>query len=165
VLAVVVHGLGESDAEDGLAAKDGMHQKLPTFEDADIELIQKGVAFRATQGVPATPFEGWGRHRVKTGQTLSPKRNARKRNVLCFQFTVVFPQAGRRGFEPRLPLYKINNLQAAHSRLAPTRSQYRHRPLDHTGVCRTEGDPAMDLETFIAWILHPADGSFQQQNR
>src|ERR1051326_182871 len=28
-------------------------------------------------------------------------------------------QAGRRGFESRLPLHKINNLQAAVSRLAP----------------------------------------------
>src|SRR5882762_11801231 len=30
-------------------------------------------------------------HRVKTGYSLSPERGAWKRNVLCFQFTVVFP--------------------------------------------------------------------------
>ena len=66
-----------------------------------------------------------------------------------------YSQAGRRGFEPRLPLYKINNLQAAHSRLAPTRSQYRHRPLDHTGVCRTEWVGRKNLETLIAWVPHP----------
>ena len=37
---------------------------------------------------------------VKTGYSKSPERDARKRNVLCFQFIVVFPSCTSRVSSP-----------------------------------------------------------------
>src|SRR5579872_3526397 len=37
------------------------------------------------------PLRAARKHRVKTRYSQSPERGVRKRNVLCFQFTVVFP--------------------------------------------------------------------------
>src|ERR1017187_10766121 len=59
---------------------------------ADAKLLGgSSTAFSALVCSVCAPFDPQREHRVKTRYSQSPERGARKRNVLCYQFTVVFP--------------------------------------------------------------------------
>jgi hypothetical protein len=81
------------------------------------------------------PLRSMPEHKVKTGYSQSPERGAGKRNVLCFQFTVVFPSWTSIRLLAAWPDREtISKIGAARSviRVPP-------RSIDHHDVGNTEG--------------------------